>query len=232
MISFYSCDGMAEKGSILHCTAKFCAGARGSKLQEYINKKEVRNGYGKSFTLKIIGFFISTNTFGARVKLSTNQLKLWNMDDNESIRTASDASSDFILNSMQRMSWRDKQSAPKSPLNNHQLLNSSLLNFDKSDCSCIPTLRIVGQTCDDTFMPCSELGSRAHITLGCAPEVQPRQTGLDLINVVKHEQNAAKHSASVPTYNISIGKLRHYSSGLWVIYPDKVNLVETMFTFH
>lgn len=224
---------MVENRAILHCTARFCGGVKSRGVQEYASRKDVQESYGKSTIMHIIGFVITSDTFGARVQLTKNQLRLWDMEDNVTKRIASGASSDFLVSSMQRLSIGGKQHQNKNNgTQGHQLLNESLLNVQKPDCGCIPTLRVGAQHSKDPFSPCSGLGSRAHLTLGCVPNIKPQQTGLDLINAVRHEKDATKNLTAVSTYDISIGKLRHYSHGLWVIYPDRQQLIEAFFTFY
>ncbi|CAM1321983.1 N4BP2L1 (predicted) [Pycnogonum litorale] len=228
IMSYFGTNMMIDNGSILHCTSRFCGGPYRSKTEAYTKTKSVQDNYGKVSILHSIGFFITSTTFGARIKLSKRQLNLWEMDDHELKQNASDASSDFLVDSMHRMSLNGAK--VKSVSNNHCLQNNSLLNVRKSECSCMATLRTVNQDLSHQFAPSFGRGSRAHITLGCAPNIHPRQTGLDLVAIIKKETETSK-SCAVPTFEISFGKLRNYGGGLWAIYPNKELLMETLFLF-
>jgi len=77
------------------------------------------------------------------------------------------------------------------------------------------------------FQPTSGKGSRAHLTLGCAPNVSAVTTGWDLVDLIKLE---TANSSSVQTYDLPDGGwLRNYGDGQWVIYPDKQWLLEAQF---
>ena len=83
---------------------------------------------------------------------------------------------------------------------------------------------------DLNFHPTS---SRAHLTLGCAPEVQAVVTGLDLLEIVEYEINI--NETFYKDYILSeIGTLRQYgendtSAMSFVLYPKYKMLVNATF---
>ncbi|XP_062263520.1 2',3'-cyclic-nucleotide 3'-phosphodiesterase isoform X2 [Platichthys flesus] len=58
------------------------------------------------------------------------------------------------------------------------------------------------------------LGSRAHITLGCAEGVEPVQTGLDLLDILALQQEAQKAELVV---EMELGSLTYYGEGRWLL---------------
>ncbi|XP_033911290.2 2',3'-cyclic-nucleotide 3'-phosphodiesterase [Acipenser ruthenus] len=77
-------------------------------------------------------------------------------------------------------------------------------------------------------MPSEELphGSRAHITLGCAKDVEPKQTGLDLLEFVKLEKEGQQGLAEK---DIDQGKLRYFGKGMWMLELYEKVTVKTVF---
>lgn len=78
------------------------------------------------------------------------------------------------------------------------------------------------------FQPRSGNGSRAHLTLGCAPGVSAVTTGWDLVDLIRLEE---RNSSSVKTYVLPSdgGWLRNYGDGQWVLYPKKQWLLDSTF---
>ncbi|XP_053299031.1 2',3'-cyclic-nucleotide 3'-phosphodiesterase [Pleuronectes platessa] len=58
------------------------------------------------------------------------------------------------------------------------------------------------------------LGSRAHITLGCAEGVEPVQTGLDLLDILALQQEGQKAELVV---EMELGSLTYYGEGRWLL---------------
>ncbi|PWA17840.1 hypothetical protein CCH79_00008273 [Gambusia affinis] len=54
------------------------------------------------------------------------------------------------------------------------------------------------------------VGSRAHITLGCAKDVEPVQTGLDLLQILTLPQGEVVEE-------MELGSLRYYGEGRWML---------------
>lgn len=58
------------------------------------------------------------------------------------------------------------------------------------------------------------LGSRAHVTLGCAEGVAPVQTGLDLLEILALQQEGQQGE---PVEEMELGSLRYYGEGRWLL---------------
>ncbi|XP_036373452.1 cardiomyopathy-associated protein 5 [Megalops cyprinoides] len=58
------------------------------------------------------------------------------------------------------------------------------------------------------------LGSRAHVTLGCAEGVEPAQTGLDLLEIVQQQK---KGEEGERVEDLELGLLTYLGKGLWVL---------------
>ena len=87
--TYYNRDmfGVSDK-HILHCTAKFM-GFMGKNKDKNLAEQDKRNDYvtnveeylGQVQKLKIIGYFFTEHTFGCRIELTEQQLKLYNQDE-------------------------------------------------------------------------------------------------------------------------------------------------------
>nr|XP_057905172.1 2',3'-cyclic-nucleotide 3'-phosphodiesterase [Doryrhamphus excisus] len=58
------------------------------------------------------------------------------------------------------------------------------------------------------------VGSRAHITLGCAQGIEPVQTGLDLLEILALQQEGQQGE---PVADMDLGPLRFYGDGRWML---------------
>uniref|UniRef100_H3D1A2 2',3'-cyclic-nucleotide 3'-phosphodiesterase n=1 Tax=Tetraodon nigroviridis TaxID=99883 RepID=H3D1A2_TETNG len=58
------------------------------------------------------------------------------------------------------------------------------------------------------------LGSRAHVTLGCAEGVEPVQTGLDLLEILAVQQGGQKGEL---VEEMELGSLTYYGQGRWLL---------------
>lgn len=58
------------------------------------------------------------------------------------------------------------------------------------------------------------LGSRAHVTLGCAEGVEPVQTGLDLLEILALQQGGQKGEL---VEEMELGSLTYYGEGRWLL---------------
>lgn len=58
------------------------------------------------------------------------------------------------------------------------------------------------------------LGSRAHVTLGCAEGVEPVQTGLDLLDILAMQQAGQQGE---PVTEMELGSLSYYGEGRWLL---------------
>lgn len=81
----------------------------------------------------------------------------------------------------------------------------------------------------DKLSPSDNLprGSRAHITLGCAADVEPVQTGLDLLEIVRQEKGGSRGEE---VGELARGKLLSLGSGRWVLSLAKKVEARAIFT--
>ncbi|XP_030649480.1 fibrous sheath CABYR-binding protein [Chanos chanos] len=61
----------------LHCTAKYCDYGKAEGAKEYAEEQVVKESYGGQTELSVTALFVTPRTFGARVALTEEQLKLW-----------------------------------------------------------------------------------------------------------------------------------------------------------
>ncbi|XP_045155706.1 2',3'-cyclic-nucleotide 3'-phosphodiesterase isoform X1 [Echinops telfairi] len=81
----------------------------------------------------------------------------------------------------------------------------------------------------DKLLPSDSLprGSRAHITLGCASEVEPVQTGIDLLEIVRQEKAGSRGEE---VGEIRRDKLYSLGSGRWLLSLAKKLELRAVFT--
>ncbi|KAK2110830.1 hypothetical protein P7K49_010576 [Saguinus oedipus] len=81
----------------------------------------------------------------------------------------------------------------------------------------------------DKLLPTDNLprGSRAHITLGCAADVEAVQTGLDLLEIVREEKGGSRGEE---VGELSRGKLYSLGKGRWMLNLAKNMEVRAIFT--
>lgn len=180
-----------------------------------------KDNANKVSALHSIGWILTPRTFGARIKLTENQLLLWNQNDTEGNPPQSvvDTKKATSLITLQRSYVGFKEnSTDQDPdvmgtfikIVIYAIVSVILVNFPSGN-----------------FQPTSGKGSKAHLTLGCAPGVAAVTTGYDLVDLIRLE---GINSSEVKTYDLSTGGwLRHYGEGQWVFYPTKQFLLESTF---
>ncbi|XP_064101935.1 2',3'-cyclic-nucleotide 3'-phosphodiesterase-like isoform X2 [Macrobrachium nipponense] len=226
----------ANENIILHTTSKFTGRGKPYGALEYINDPEVKCALGRCFPLSIIGFVITPRTFGARIKLTDEQLELWGGNDYE---TPPDNVMRLpvpeFVNKKEPYTTTGAHDTDDDDEDND---NDNLADY------CEPKIIITPQeTGKNRFWPTSGKGSRAHITLGCAWGVKPVTTGFDLIDVISCEQieeDSKKHNENAmdvdsegsgnKTYNFYGAVMKCYGKGRWVIYPEDKIIVESLFS--
>lgn len=179
---------------------------------------------GKCFPLYVIGFTLTPRTFGARLRLTENQLDLWTQDDTET---------NTNLTSHPHEPKRDRDKTPKEKKAGkendprHSLFNP----VPQESCKESITFEEKSLSQADQFHPTSGKGSRAHITIGCAPGVKPVTTGFDLVDVVRREKEAHSSLTDVTeTFSMNGGTLRNYGDGMWALYLDQEIKVSSLFS--
>lgn len=221
MLRYYKRNEERSDYKVLHATASVVRRGKAKNAKEYIARQAVKDSLGKGFTLQLIGFVITPQTFGVRLRLGEDALELWGLDDHET--EAEDTAG--------------KQPAKAGPGSAKKTNRVNLANTGVRRNSCQTTLRDgPSQLHEHRFAPTAGRGSRAHLTLGCAPGVSAKMTGFDLIKVVSCEQemlkteNLQQSSEKVQTFSLTEGELRTYGDGIWVIYPEKEIHVDSLFS--
>lgn len=81
----------------------------------------------------------------------------------------------------------------------------------------------------DKLSPSDSLprGSRAHITLGCAEDVEAVQTGIDLLEIVRQERGGSRGEE---VGELARGKLLSLGNGRWMLNLAKKMKVRAIFT--
>ena len=212
-MSYYNRDYCDD--NILHCTAKFLGFAKGKNLsdsKDYCSR--IEEYLGQVQDLKVIGYYFSEHTFGARIELSEKQLKLYDQDESYS-------------------SWEKRQFArpgqvPKSSGQNieNDDLTKNFVSLKDVSLDHIPK--------DRKFNPISAgNGRRAHITLGTAKNARPVNTGIDLLDITLAEKNCCE-AFDKPLFESAVENLgaivRQYKPNFWVVYPEEGVTVEALFT--
>jgi len=203
-----------------HTTAKFCGRL---PCPEYAAK--VAKVLGKSFQMHIVGLFFTKRTYGYRIKLTSHEQDIFEVDERKnSLQTAT--VSEVLDNQIQNSS---------SPIDGTVHEYEGYFHSGKTpNHPLYPGIHFEPQPTD--FHPTE---SRAHVTIGCAPKVQPQQTGLDLVEIVDLEI-----SGHIPHLDFSIGGadvpkaiLRQFwdSEGgdpVFVLYPKEQMVTDATFSVY
>ncbi|XP_046463777.1 2',3'-cyclic-nucleotide 3'-phosphodiesterase-like isoform X2 [Daphnia pulex] len=187
---------------VLHCTAMYNGVSPNyvPGAQEYSEKQVVKENLNQVSTLHSIGWILTPRTFGARIKLTKNQLLVWNQNDTEGNPKEAKVNTKTFI----------------TPITYGQNLRAYKENSTDQDPD------VMGN-----FQPTSGNGSKAHLTLGCSPGVGAVTTGYDLVDLIRLE---GINGSEVKTYDIPKGGwLRNYGNGQWVFYPTKQFLLESTF---
>jgi 2',3'-cyclic-nucleotide 3'-phosphodiesterase len=202
------------KGGMLHCTSKFCSFGDVPGSVEYTSSKDVLEGCGQCCKLCIVGFVITPRTFGARVKLGTEELKLW---DQESEFQSSRFSS--VSSGVGHISHN---STHQNPTVDNSMRDKPWFPH------CQATL-VCSEKLEQSFQPTKGKGSRAHVTLGCADGIAAVTTGYDLLDVIECE-GTSDITTRCRTFSLSRGWLRDYGKSRWVLYMCRQITVSSLFT--
>ncbi|KAG8566051.1 hypothetical protein GDO81_013073 [Engystomops pustulosus] len=73
-------------------------------------------------------------------------------------------------------------------------------------------------------------GSRAHITLGTAADVQDVQTGIDLLEIVKLQQSGREWESLGELAGPVAGKVSYYENGMWMLNLARKIEVKSIFS--
>jgi hypothetical protein len=157
--------------------------------------------------LAIVGLFITTKTFGYRVKLSREQDELFDPERKAGCSTSPECTekpSSCII---------ENKSKGKSPKVHHPKE--------------YPGISFIRQK--ENFQPSN---SRAHITIGCAPKVKPFHAGEDLLDIIDLEKRSSSSAALHHDFKIPSGTLRQFGRNgdyAFAVYPDNRILAKSVF---
>jgi 2',3'-cyclic-nucleotide 3'-phosphodiesterase len=202
------------KGGMLHCTSKFCSFGDVPGSFEYTSSKDVLEGCGQCCELCIVGFVITPRTFGARVKLGTEELKLW------------DQESEFHSSRFSSVSSGVSHISHNST---HQNLTVDKSMRDRPWFPHCQATLVCSEKLEQSFQPTKGKGSRAHVTLGCAEGIAAVTTGYDLLDVIECE-GTSDITGRCRTFSLSRGWLRDYGKSRWVLYMCRQITVSSLFT--
>lgn len=319
ILSYFSRQHFPNANDIIHCTSKFTARGSQPNAKDYMRSPKVVSSLGKYFEVNIIGFVITPRTLGARIQLTSEQIELWEQNDDEeppvyeriypqNFQTQENAQIENVqineissnneqeaitkdskinesskdstteiqpdiekLDSTQNKGGNKENKGKKgnkggggggnkgNKQNNNNENNDEITippyNVEKREFYCKSTKKMVDQDLGpNRFHPTFGIGSRAHFTIGCADNVKPVTTGLDLIDAINAEQKflsqiqenengldqefedahmtePSENSLSVvESFKITGAILRQYESGTWVVYPDKKIVLGSIFS--
>ena len=163
-LNYYSREMMSTGDrTILHCTAKFIGFSKKTDLSQtvknYLSKNQLQESLGQVQKLKIIGFYLTKESFGCRIQLYSDQLELYEQDEK---------------NTQQNRQY----GKPFKPFPNED----EVIDQNK-------TLEEIANDSDSNrFCPLTGYGKRAHITLFTARNARAVNAGIDLLSIVQAEQ--------------------------------------------
>ncbi|XP_041456674.1 2',3'-cyclic-nucleotide 3'-phosphodiesterase-like isoform X2 [Lytechinus variegatus] len=92
------------------------------------------------------------------------------------------------------------------------------------------TCKPSGDECIITRLsPTCGTGSRAHFSLGSGPGVEAVQTGLDLVEIIKMEQEAVRMKKKHTNIGLEGATAVGYGEGNWMVYFDQASSTEALF---
>ncbi|KAJ1529849.1 hypothetical protein ONE63_006586 [Megalurothrips usitatus] len=231
IVKYYQLASSNHNG-MLHCTAKYFGDAPTDLDKKFFN--DVKGNITMSYETTVIGLFFTPRTFGARLRLSSEQLKLWGGDNEnkkavlkENKEVGHSPSKDHSHGSASGASIQSKDSE-------YSDANSSVAKFQTKHMksaryfpNCQASLAYLTANASDEpdFQPVTGPGRKAHMTLGVAPGVSAVTTGYDLLDIVELEAERKDW----PTYPCSRGWLRDYGEGRWVLYMRNSITVDGLF---
>ncbi|CAG0881872.1 unnamed protein product [Darwinula stevensoni] len=180
---------------LLHCTAMFSGRGKVPGSREYERKSEVENALGQAFHLHMIGFFITSRSFGIRVKLTEDQLNVWAQNDFEE-----------EIPALPTRSKHTRRNSDQNPVVLEP--RASLISVQQSQ-----------EVMAHRMRPLKSEGRRAHITLAFKPGERPMCTGFDAMKVAEFEGRDSQTDLC-KVYQVPGGILCSYGKGIWVIYPE------------
>ncbi|XP_070570635.1 2',3'-cyclic-nucleotide 3'-phosphodiesterase-like [Ptychodera flava] len=228
--TYYSVDSLVVGPVVLHCTSKFCGRGKVPDSYKYLKNADVSASLGAAFTTHIIGFFFTAKTFGARLKLTSRQVELWGQEDEQRHVEEAEARINRVMSA-----GGSRRTA--GPFLSYELRGTGfdrpVMTLERRGASGRPSqLRRDFTHPSKNFQPTSGVGSRSHCTLSCAAGVSAVQTGLDLVEIIQMEQEAAEFRDQNVTMSQAIpdGWLRCYDDKAWVVYLSEPITVGSLFS--
>ncbi|XP_022102073.1 2',3'-cyclic-nucleotide 3'-phosphodiesterase-like isoform X2 [Acanthaster planci] len=209
---YFSLDGFITGTTLLHCTSFFSNYSERAGSQQYATSPAVRQGTGDVYNLLVIGFLITPRTFGARIRLSSEELCLWESNSTSGNLAAVGAASNADKIMQQKQLQRFSQEK---------------LTFDLIIDNEVPCPKDWHPT---KFSPTCGRGSRAHLTLGTGKDIEAQQTGSDLNMIILKELEAVAKKEDILTLRLESGTVRCYGEGNWAVYLDKPFEIGALFT--
>ncbi|XP_033628527.1 2',3'-cyclic-nucleotide 3'-phosphodiesterase-like isoform X1 [Asterias rubens] len=207
---YFSLTGLLTGPTLLHCTSFFSNYGNRTGSKQYATSSAVKQNTGGAYNLSIIGFLITPQTFGARLRLTKDELALWGVDNSK------EADKTHTESNVGSRSWVKTNKVITAR-------TSDTLNVDKP-VSCPKGWR------PQEFSPTCGPGSRAHLTLGLGVNISAVQTGIDLNLIIQQELLARDKPKDIPTLQLAGGIARCYGEGNWAIYLEKPLKVGALFS--
>ncbi|XP_071848840.1 2',3'-cyclic-nucleotide 3'-phosphodiesterase-like isoform X2 [Apostichopus japonicus] len=214
---YFSTKTLFTGETLLHCTGYFTNFKPTEEATKY--HRQHAESFGKAFDMKVIGYIITPRTFGVRLELNDEELKLWHEDDRDQLdvlRDQLDEEDRAQLDEEDRAQLDEEDRGQLAEEDRAQLAEGSR----KGDLEWEPS----------KFSPTNGPGSRAHLTLAVREKVHPLQTGLDLKEIIKKEVEDQKTGKDRLTINLECGVARCYGNGSWAVYLNKSQEYQALFS--
>ena len=229
-----------KPGSILHCTAKFCAGGRAAGAKVYHAQAIVQNSIGKAFKLEISSICFSPRTVGARVRLTESQLQLFDKPEEKDWNGKQQRSSPGKSTRGAGAAAEEKDSShgarSNSPSQSRRTRGGKKKggkakdDAEASACTESPVTSwpFRGLEAADTKPMANATARSAHITIGTARGFESRETNFDVLRLCDMEAGSVTIDADfVP---VTGGRARYFGDGVCCVYFDSPLHVTTIFS--
>lgn len=203
-----------DADKMYHMTAKFLA-----RKQHVPYQHLVQSFCDKSFRIHLIGLVFTPRTLGIRARLTRGQQLIFDEKDTpENSSQLIDYNSSDVYNQIEK--------EIKKGLAPHRRSNPKCKFKEKEGDECVTFKKYSRPNLEPEFK------SRAHITVGCAPNVIPKQTGDDLVDIVDLENRASTRNGNFQQdFKLKYGTLRQFGrqGHAFVLYPEMEMIVPGSF---
>lgn len=197
-----------------HVTAKFLGREENKEYSSLAEKFT-----GTKFDIHLVEMFFTDKSCGIRVDLTRTQKVLFDERDGgdcPSLATSDDLPSRVVRELDHNQITEKLETTPK--LSKRPVQIQSLIS-NLGGIKFVPLDK-------DAPTPSSK-SSRAHVTVGCAPKVRPKQTGDDLLGLADLEECQTKFR----DYSIDEGTLRRVGENAFVLYPSHKIVAAAVFNY-